>query len=129
MSGWGRRNYWFQIPNWIDDRPVKLHADPNYSPDIRLSLLWNQSVVRFQIPRESRRFEDSETTIPLDPLNGLVHRTEQWRIFPNPDNEWLIMDVPPDMAITQVVIDTWSVPEPTSLLLAVLAFLGLSLRR
>ena len=129
ISGGGGGTMWFQIPNWIDDRPVKL-IQIQITHQISTFPFSGISQVSGSDPLGiSGIIEDSETTIPLDPFNGLVHRTEQWRIFPNPDNEWLLMDVPPDMAITQVVIDTWSVPEPSSLLLGALAGTGLLLRR
>jgi hypothetical protein len=115
----------FQIPNWIDNRPFKvLQIQMTHQIPSLPGFSGINQIIASDPLGISGIIEDSETTIPLDPLNGLVHRTEQWRIFPNPDNEWLLMNVPPDMAITQVVIDTWSIPEPTSCILSGLAVVG-----
>ncbi len=128
ISGFGGGQMHFEIPNWIDNRPLKrMQVQITYQQH---PLFDGINVVVANDPTGiAGIFEDSESDIPLDPLNGLFHRTEQWRIFPNPDNELLIMNVPVDMAITQVVVDTWSIPEPTSLLLGALASVGLLLWR
>ncbi len=53
-------------------------------------------------------------------------RIEQWEIRPNPDNEFFDITIPPDTVLSQVVVDTISVPEPSSAILAALGLIGLA---
>ncbi len=42
------------------------------------------------------------------------HRVEYWVLMPNPDREYIYIDLPPDTWIDQVVIDTVSTMDPVS---------------
>ncbi len=116
----------FEIPNWIDQEPIKylqiqmtydrgplglspfvleMNAfDPAGILDISLT-----GAVEFAIPNAS----------------GLFQRIEQWEIRPNPDNEYFVIAIPDGVSLSQVVVDTISVPEPSTIVLGVLGALSL----
>jgi hypothetical protein len=118
----------FYIPNWIDNEPWKdLWVQITYQPNPTLP---PPSISNVQAFHPSGAFAIqtlSVVDVPIDPLNNLWHRTEVYRLFPNPFWEPFDIFVGPDVVITQVVVDTWSVPEPSTFSLAGvgLALLGI----
>jgi hypothetical protein len=58
--------------------------------------------------------------------NGMWQRVELWEISPNPDFEQLKVFLPENTILSEVVIDTISVPEPSSFVLAALGLVGLA---
>lgn len=54
---------------------------------------------------------------------------EQWRLEPNPDFETFTLEIPAETTISQVVVDSQSIPEPTSLGLLGLGAMALIRRR
>ncbi len=106
----------FHIPNWIDNEPWKdfwiqitYQPNPQLPPPTVSNLIGNPAG-----PVQQALVLD----VPIDPLNNLWHRTEVWRMFPNPFFENFDIFVAPDVVITQVIVDTWSVPEPSTFWLA-----------
>ena len=115
----------FYIPNWIDNEPWKdIWAQITYQPNPLLPPPTLSNITAFDPSGSGSVSFLGGSDVLLNPLDNLWHRTEVWRLFPNPDWERFNIDIAPDVVITQVVIDTWSVPEPSSL---VLAGLGLAL--
>ncbi len=116
----------FYIPNWIDNEPWKdfwiqitYQPNPQLPPPMVSNLVGNPAG---QV-QQTGAFD-----IQIDPLNNLWHRTEIWRMFPNPDWETFDIFLGPDVVVTQVVVDTWSVPEPSTFLLAGIGVVLLGLR-
>ena len=109
----------FYIPNWIDNEPWKdFWIQITYQPNPQLPPPTVSNLVGFH-PNGSGPVQQTLVfDIPIDPLNNLWHRTEVWRMFPNPFFENFDIFVAPDVLVTQVVVDTWSVPEPSAFLLA-----------
>ena len=109
----------FYIPNWIDTQPIK---------HLRMQITYNQ-LSGTNSPSIIGLFADDPLgtnvvpgPITTTPLGGTrFQRLEQWDIIPNPDRERITLLVPSGIAIDQIVIDTISVPEPSTLALAGLA--------
>ncbi len=117
----------FDIPNWIDTEPIKyLHIQMTYQPNPTAgSPLISVNAYDPSGPTSIAQTHVMEFTIPG--VNGLVQRVEDWTIQPNPDYEQIIIPIFVDMALSQVVIDTISVPEPSTLVLLGLGIAGCSL--
>jgi PEP-CTERM motif len=117
------------IPNWIDQEPVKLiqiqmTIQPQGGNPLRPFV---QSILASDPAGidDVTRLNISE--ILIDPLNNIFHRTETWRIRPNPDWERILIAVPSDTYVDQIVVDTIStVPEPVSVLLMGLGLVGIA---
>ena len=58
-----------------------------------------------------------------------VCRREHWRITPTSRWEEITIDVPEDVTIAQVLVDTMAVPEPATLALLCLGAAGILRRR
>lgn len=133
VGGPGGGTLTFQIPNWIDDLPVKLLQIQMTYFEIHNSGL-TVSNINAVDPLGITLVQQTGTTtstIPNGPHLGWEQRTEQWTILPNPDSETITVFLPAENLLTQIVIDTISVPEPSSLLLAGMgaALLGLTVWR
>jgi len=57
------------------------------------------------------------------------HAWEWWRLYPNPDWEFLHINVPEGVIVDQIIIDTQSIPEPATVVLLGLGSLALIRRR
>lgn len=119
----------FDIPNWIDDEPFKLISvqitmmpqGGNPPRPMIVSVTGNDPTG----PVTSQLIDVFETPPDID---GIVLRQEHWALFPNPDNERIIINLPADTLVDQVVIDTISrgfIPEPSTVILAAVGLLGL----
>jgi hypothetical protein len=114
----------FQIENWPDYEPVK---------HLRVQVTYNglaPSISGLSAIHQDGFFSTSThvATTPFAP-NQLLF---EYDIFPNPVFELFHLDVPPGTSIDQVVIDTISIPEPTTIGLmgfGALAFIKRSRRK
>jgi hypothetical protein len=124
------------IPNWIDTEPLKLIQiqmtvqqfelpNPDGSTQIVTPFVESIDASDMQAgPVIGMRI--SVNTIDLM-LNNLFHRTELWRIRPNPDYERIVINVPTDTLVDQIVVDTISfVPEPGTIVLGLISAMGIS---
>ncbi len=111
----------FSIPNWIDTEPWKqLWVQITYQPNPTLPPPGLSNILG-SIPggTVSSSFVSANDVL-IDPLNNLYHRTEVWNLFPNPYSETFDIFIQPDVVVAQVVVDTISAPEPSTLCLAAL---------
>lgn len=113
------------IPNWIDDEPVKyLQIQMTVQPG------GGTPFVDTIVPADSAEpiagvFLTNVIQVPILGPNGLEQRTEYWEIYPNPDSEVITIAVPTDSLVDEIVVDTLSVPEPSSFVLAIGALIAL----
>lgn len=122
----------FDVPNCPDEEPIKyMQIQMTYWPptpeagcpvtDVEA---WkNQD----EIPSEDIVLTD---TLVFD------SETDGWKlglvsheIYPNPDWERITLSLPQGYALDQIVIDTWSVPEPATMAMLMLGGVGLIARR
>ena len=123
---------YLDIPNWIDQEPVKfvqiqITAQPRFIAPGIIEMPYVVDVGGISggtgVGHTSQLLNAVE--LEIDPLNGIWHRTELWQIRPNPDEEAITLDIPPDSLLTQIVVDTIStVPEPSAAALAVIVLVG-----
>ncbi len=114
----------FEVPNWIDDEPLKWVW-------IQISGVWGTippPTVEFITGNEAGVtlegvFIDSFDTVPGE------HRTEWWELRPNPDFELIRLHLPAGTYVDQVVIDTWSFPAPGAVGLMGIACIAATRRR
>lgn len=123
------------LPNWIDMEPLKIvqvqftwQGDPSLPPGTPGG---PPSIIDIiSTPPTAGGLVGITPDIPLDPTNGIFHRTETWEIRPNPDFEFIVIGVPVDTAIQQIVVDTISIPAPGAMALAgSMCLLGVRRRR
>ena len=105
-----------EMDNVVDILPVKdLLLQITYSGQTAPSVDWSQCIGF-----------DSEvgTNVDFEPIDvGDPDASSHWeycRLYPNPDWELIWIDVPDNVTIDQIIIDTQSIPEP-----ATVALLGL----
>ena len=120
--------YDFQIPNWVDNLPIKY---------LRLQLTWENNLLP-PLNIFSQGLEGVNPVIgqivytsPLQTDAAAIKAYQYYDLIykTNPDFERSHIDMPANALLTQVVVDSIStVPEPTTLLLLSLGGLGL-LRR
>ncbi len=126
------------IPNWIDNEPIKwlqiqMTVQRYFVPD---PLDPTKQILVSPHVNSISAFDPAGPTnsmlvqvlpeLPVNPLNGTYLRTEVWKILPNPDNEQILIDVPVDTLVDEIVVDTISIPEPTTCGLLAVVLLGLS---
>lgn len=116
----------FEIPNWIDQEPIKyLQIQMTFdrgtfglSPFVfQMNAFDPQGILNIS---QTSAFE-----FAIPNAGGLFQRIEQWEIRPNPDNEYFVIAIPDGVSLSQVVVDTISVPEPSTIVLGVLGTLSL----
>ena len=106
-----------QLPNWVDQMPVKY---------MRLQLTWQNTL----LPPVNVFSEGLDGvnlisglityTSPLfpDAATGTTYQYYDFEFYPNPDFERVHVQLAPDGLLSQVVVDTVStVPEPATLVL------------
>jgi hypothetical protein len=118
----------FNVPNWIDQEPIK---------HLRLQVTWlgnptsgspGTSVSGHFVTSGTTPEEAIEIALPRVgmtlPSNNANYFYEDWMIFPNPFWEQVVIQVPFGTMIDQVVIDSISMPEPGSFAITVMGGLG-----
>ncbi len=121
----------FYIPNWIDEEPWKwLQVQITYRPDPEYPTFppYVTQLTANDPMGISGINQVSATNILINPTDNLWHRTELWQIFPNPNSEQFLIAIFPDVVVAQVVVDSWSVPEPGTMSLAGLGAIMLGYR-
>ena len=115
----------FCVPNWIDVEPLKLiHVQIAFDSPAGTGHPMVSNVWGFD-PTVGNVTGTQDQGVSTGPH----FRYEDWRIVPNPDWEYVILDVPPHAVIDQVVIDTISLPEPATLSLLTLGALAVMRRK
>lgn len=111
------RPYRIEIPNWVDDMPVKKGRI-----QITLAGPVDATLTRFDAFENGRLLPPPSYSI----ADGILGGTWIWdfEIRPNPDWEIFAFTVPGGTVVTQIVVDTVSVPEPGVIGLVSLGILG-----
>jgi hypothetical protein len=117
--------YQLQLPNWVDNMPVK---------DMRLQLAWGgTNQLPFNIFSQgldgTNLINATITSVsPLIATSAGYYQYVDFTFLPNPDFERIGLQLPANNYLTQAVVDTVStVPEPATI--AILGLGGLLLRR
>ena len=105
------------VRNWIDFEEYK---------DIRLQLTYDGPAPTFRVAEGFKGGIPSgdtavATTMDIDPR----HRYMDFRLYPNPDWETIVIDITPETVIDEIVLDTISIPEPSVIVMVLAAGGGL----
>ncbi len=123
-----REDLAFEIPNQPFQNPRKIiWVQVTFFPDPATGMGPNVTVDVPIPPYNVIPQPPAYTTLP----GGWVHGLYMFDVFPNPNYE-TIWVVGPNILVDQVVIDTWCVPEPGSLMAlgaGLSGFVGLAWRR
>ena len=117
--------YRFFMPNFIDPLPVKkMRVQVTYFGDtVSIAGIEAFDPDGMQEIRKLDHVEDTAYTVDAS------YFYEDWELYPNPDYEFVLIDVPYDSTLHQVVIDTVStVPVPGAVWLlgsGLVGFIGL----
>lgn len=127
MSSTEDKEYHFDVPNFVDELPLK---------KVRVQLTWEGTTYPSKLnvsgygydPEKAFAFSPTLTysSTPLvftQPDGGYQYFDLEFR--PNPDYETVSVYTTPEMELKQVVIDTISIPEPATAVILILG--GLSL--
>ncbi len=108
LAGGSQAGIAFHVPNWIDQEPEKrLRVQVTYkgkAPGIRVFGFLGVSGGSTVLEVLQQRIADTSSLLPA----GADYFLEDWKMFPNPDWEQVVVDVPQDTTLLQVVIDTVS---------------------
>jgi hypothetical protein len=110
----------FTIPNWIDEEPLKLISIQLTYQRGQGEVFVSDITANDPLGIDGIVNTDVDETSIDPPTAALFHRVETWEIRPNPDNEIIFVTIPPGSILGQAVIDTISIPEPSSLVLVAL---------
>ncbi|MCC5831012.1 MAG: hypothetical protein JJU36_16325 [Phycisphaeraceae bacterium] len=118
VEQFGQRILVLQVPNFIDDLPLKL---------LRLQVTWTGSGAPNigQLIGVDGNNSILGTVVDAPPIVPFASPPGGYRYFdiefrPNPDYEIIELLLPMDMVIEQVVVDSISIPEPSAILIGVL---------
>ena len=114
----------FVLPNWVDTMPYKY---------VWIQMTFDDLEDTGQVPTVAYMAGyDTGTSSPITSVElteevafGDTQLRQWWTLWPNPDWEKFAITIPPGLILDQVVIDTISTPEPSTLILACLSGLGL----
>ncbi len=137
-AGFNFTGFAVHVANWIDDKPYKdiriqvtgylLEGgqEPGSPPDWELvtgeGLTWD--------PTGPVEWDPTGSGYGRDPETGIIQTWNDYRMLPNPDYETFgLTDIPPDVVIDQIYVDSVSIPEPATLGLLALGGLGVVARR
>ncbi len=121
--------------------PLSGHIDvivDNHDPENEFKDVWLQVVWRAQEagaepiignldPPAHPDYEPRLVAPPVDLGSGWFENTYEWRIYPNPEAEMFTISGTID--VDQLIIDTWCVPEPATLLVLALGLIPALLKR
>jgi hypothetical protein len=113
----------FNVPNWIDQEPFKLlRLQVTYRGELPTT-----SVFGFLgVPGDTAAVIE----IPSPPVLGTgtdpLYFYQDWELFPNPDWEQVVLTLPPGTFVDQVVIDSISIPEPSTLALLLMGAVAMT---
>lgn len=117
----------FEIPNWIDLEPIKfLQIQMTYVPGPTGQGPFTQNWNAFDPNGITSILQTSANDTGI-PGTNLWYRIEQWEIRPNPDFEFFQVFIPGGVILSQVVVDSISVPEPSTLVLGSMAVAALAI--
>jgi hypothetical protein len=121
------------IPNWIDFKPYKrMWVQITYVGTAATPPILFQFVAQDNVVNTVTVVPDAPTIYPLDPPHvdsGRFGLTQGFTLYPNPDWERFEVIVPVGVVLDQIVVDTISVPEPASWVLAICGGSALAVAR
>jgi len=100
----------FELDNVLDTEPIK---------NIRMQITHSPGALVLVDPLSSFNLAGNGSTADIPDVSffDATHTLITWNMFPNPPWEEFDLIIPPGTEIDQVLVDTVSVPEPTSLVL------------
>lgn len=112
----------FNVPNWIDQEPFKfLRLQVTYTGPAPLTEVFGF----LGVPGDSALVTEAASNPVFGTAGNSLYFYQDWELRPNPDWEQLVLNVPPGTFIDQVVIDTISTPEPSTIALGLIGLLAL----
>lgn len=132
--GTAQRGLVFNVPNWIDQEPLKLlRVQITYQGPAPTTTVFGSLGVPGSsdaVTEQLAAHVDVTTGLPPTLPPGTSYFYDDWTIQPNPDWEQVVVFMSEGTFVDQVVIDSISfVPEPSSAVLVALGLSGLLLAR
>ena len=112
----------FNVPNWIDLEPIKF---------LRLQVTYTGPTPTTQVtgflgaPGDSALVSEILVNTVPGTIGNSLYFYQDWELRPNPDWEQVALLLQPGTFIDQVVIDTISTPEPSTITLVAIGVLAL----